>query len=183
MADRRKQAVGVLAGCAFAGAAWAFPWDIDMVDAAFYRAYEWAMLPLPEGVVSQNRSLTNLKRTDPEGAALTNPLDVSNADVQANGKRMFEVYCVTCHGADGKGGAPVTQNDPAAGKRRYPIPPPNLSGPGAISAVRSDGYMYLTMRGGSAIMPSYAGQMNSDEMWSVVAYIRTLDGAAPSAPQ
>jgi len=34
--------------------AYAFPWDIDLVDAIFYRGYEWRMPTTPEGAVSQN---------------------------------------------------------------------------------------------------------------------------------
>lgn len=40
-----------LGGLLFASTAQAFPWDIDMVDAIFYRAYEWEMMLPPEGVI------------------------------------------------------------------------------------------------------------------------------------
>ena len=36
------------------GTAAALPWDIDMVDGYFYRAYEWSMQEMPEGVVARN---------------------------------------------------------------------------------------------------------------------------------
>jgi mono/diheme cytochrome c family protein len=32
----------------------ALPWDIDMVDGYFYRAYEWSMQEMPDGVVARN---------------------------------------------------------------------------------------------------------------------------------
>lgn len=168
-------------------AAWAFPWDIDMNDADFYRAFEWAMSDLPEGVVSRNMYVANHDRLTPEGQALTNPYGADAAAV-ANGAVMFKTYCETCHGPEGKGGAAVVKNDPDAGIKRYPVPPPQLSGTGAISALRSDGYMYLTIRNGSAIMNGYDVQMDDHEMWDVVSYIRTLEGAqhtppAPPAPE
>jgi mono/diheme cytochrome c family protein len=61
---------------------------------------------------------------------------------------------------------------------RYPILPPMLSGDGAITGLRSDGYLYLTIRNGAAVMSGYGQAMDDDEMWAIVSYIRTLDGAA-----
>lgn len=163
----------------------AFPWDWDMVDSQFMRAYEWSMMQLPDAAVSINRYVPNANRMTPEGQALVNPLGASpSAEDIALGKQMFVVYCQTCHGVEGKGGAPVAMNDPAAGIKRYPVPPPMLSGPGSISASRSDGYIYLTIRNGGAIMPKYGPSMEDQEIWATVAYIRTLEGAAyvPPAP-
>jgi hypothetical protein len=35
------------------GTAYAFPWDIDLVDATFLRGYEWRMMTPAEGSISQ----------------------------------------------------------------------------------------------------------------------------------
>lgn len=172
----------LMAGLGFSSPASAFPWDWDMVDAQFFRAYEWAMMTLPDGAVTRDRFVPNYNRMTPEGQALTNPLTAPSAADLATGKKMFVIYCQTCHGVDGKGGSPVIKNDPANNIRRYPIPPPNLSGVGAITTSRSDGYIYLTIRNGGAIMPRYGAAMNDHEMWSVVAYIRTMEGAAATPP-
>jgi len=160
----------------------AFPWDIDMVDAQFFKAYEWAMMNLPDGAVTMNRYHENGDRMTPEGQAMVDPYGEPTPKDLASGKRMFDVYCVTCHGPDGKGGSPVTFNDPANNIRRFPIPPPMLSGDGAITALRSDGYIYLTIRNGGAIMPKYGPSMDDREIWDTVAYIRTLPGAQYVAP-
>ncbi|NOY26241.1 MAG: cytochrome c [Oligoflexia bacterium] len=170
------------AGLLASSTANAFPWDWDMVDAEFYKAYEWAMMSLPDGAVTMNHYVRNGDRMTPQGQAIKNPLtSPTNTDIVV-GQRMFSIYCQACHGVEGKGGAPVTKNDPANGIKRYPIPPPMLSGPGAITAVRSDGYIYLTIRNGGAIMPRYASQLDDSEMWAIVTYIRTLDGATFAAP-
>lgn len=163
--------VGLLAAAPAAAA----PWDIDMVDAYFYRGYEWKMMTPPEGAVSINRWVANADRLTPEGQALTSPYA---ADL-ASGERMFNVYCATCHGAKGLGGAPVADN--SSGKR-YPIMPPRMSGEGASSKLRTDGFIYLTIRNGGAIMPAYGSALNDDEMWSIVAYIRSLPGGAYEGP-
>jgi len=178
MAELRTfAAVGLaLAGLAAATPAHALPWDIDMVDAYFERGYEWNMMTVPDGAVSQNRWAPNGNRMTPEGQAMSNPYPVNDAFLE-KGEQMFGIYCQTCHGVEGKGGAPVA--DTKAGKR-YPVPPSVLSGAGAVSSLRSDGYLYLTIRNGGAIMPAYGQAMDDDEMWAIVSYIRTLDGAAYS---
>ena len=180
----------IVAGCAglvASTAAWAFPWDIDMVDAVFLRAFEWEMRGEPEGSVSINRYRENCdptcsdpaevqpewNRDDIGGTVQTNPLTASD-EVLEQGKFYFEVYCQTCHGVEGLGGAPVTNNEVGA---RYPAVP-MLSGPTAATAYRSDGWIYLTIRNGGINMPSYSYAMDDEQMWSVVSYLRTLPNAA-----
>ncbi|RME21294.1 MAG: hypothetical protein D6798_18510 [Deltaproteobacteria bacterium] len=173
--------VGLAAG--LSSPARAFPWDWDMVDNDFKRAYEWQMANLPDGAVTIDRYVPNADRMTPEGQALKNPFGAHpSEEVLAQGKHMFEVYCQACHGVEGKGNAPVTHNDPANNVRRYPVPPPMLSGTGAITAARSDGYIYLTIRNGGAIMPAYGPSMEDPEIWATVAYIRTLEGAQYTPP-
>ena len=179
----RRALVGAGALLAVSTTAWAFPWDIDMVDAVYLRAYEWVMQPPPEGTVSRSRYVANHSRDTPVGQALTNPYG-ANAEALAQGERMFEVYCQTCHGVNGQGGAEVMRNEPDVGIRRFPVPAPMLSGANAVSPGRTDGYIYLTIRNGGALMPGYKQAMSDQEMWATVAYLRTLEGAAyvPPAP-
>ncbi len=176
MAEFRTLArtAAVVAGLACSSTAFAAPWDIDLVDAYFYRGYEWKMMSVPEGAVSQNRWAPNADRFTPEGQALTNPYPV-NAATTADGEKLFNIYCATCHGLKGQGGAAVV--DLSKGQR-YPVPPPRLSGEGAVTPIRTDGYLYLTIRNGGALMGSYGSALDDQERWSIVSYIRTLDGAA-----
>ena len=186
----------------------AFPWDIDLVDSAFLRAYEWEMMLPPEGAIPTAAPYASIRqpeltissrtiyreacepsckepaatlpvwdRNTPEGVALDNPLDVNGQTADAvlqTGERMFSVYCAACHGAQGGGGAPVADTNV---KGRYPAGPPKLSGDGNSSKSRSDGYIFLTIRNGGNIMPSYSYAMSDEEIWSVVSYIRTLPQA------
>lgn len=177
----RSKLLAAAAGLALASStAYAFWWDIDMVDAYFVRAYEAPMKGLPEDAVSQNRWVANYDRLTPEGQALENPYPADEAHL-ALGEEMFNIYCDTCHGAEGKGGAAVMKNGPGA--NRYPVPPAMLAGPGNSSKLRSDGYIYLTIRNGGNIMKGYAISMNDEEMWSIVHYIRTLEDAQYTPPE
>ena len=149
----------------------------DMMDSTMVKAYEAEMRTLPEGVVSKNMYVQNYDRLTPEGQALTSPYE---ADVET-GEVMFQTYCAPCHNSDALGAGPVS--DMSAGSR-YPIPGVPLAGAAGVAKMRTDGYIYLTIRNGSAIMPAHGWAMTDQEMWSVVDYIRTLDGAAyvPPAP-
>lgn len=178
---RSKLLMAAVAGLGLASTtAYAFWWDIDMVDAYFVRAYEAPMLDLPEEAVSQNRWVKNYDRMTPEGQALENPYPADEAHL-ATGEKMFDIYCTTCHGAQGKGGAEVMRN--GNGIARYPVPAAMLSGPGNSSKMRSDGYVYLTIRNGGNIMKGYNISMNDEEMWSIVHYIRTLEDAQYQPPE
>jgi mono/diheme cytochrome c family protein len=50
-----------------------------------------------------------------------------------------------------------------------------LVGAAGVAKARSDGYLYLTIRNGGVIMPSYGLQLSDEEIWSVVSYVRELD--------
>lgn len=183
----------VAAGLFAAGVAWASPWDIDMINGVNFKAFEWKMRATPVGAVQtspwgpkddgayQTAYVAPVDRAKPEIDALVNPYPADPANI-AEGKHLFEVTCTPCHGPLGKGGGPVTQNDPAQNIRRFPIPAPLLSGPGNVSSLRSDGYIYATIRNGGALMPAYGISLTDHERWSVVSYIRTMEGTAHTPP-
>ena len=59
-----------------------------------------------------------------------------------------------------------------------------ISGAAGVAKLRTDGYLYLTIRNGGAVMPYYGWAMDDAEMWSIVQYVRTLPDAkyVPPAP-
>jgi mono/diheme cytochrome c family protein len=156
------------------------PWDVDMVDTRAVKAYERAMPGLPVGTVSQPNLTSpigyspNLRRESPEGQALVNPLPDDEA-TRAKGQAMMATYCAPCHGADGINLGPVAQPGRVPGV----VP---LAGPAGIVKLRTDGWLYLTIRNGGAIMPSYSWAMSDTEMWSLVRYLRTLPNSQPPPP-
>lgn len=190
-----------LGGMLIAGLAWASPWDIDMVDSAGFKAYEWKMEnPRVEGTVQrpqgaivrakdngayQNSYIAQHDRLKPEGKALQNPYPTDEAALK-KGEKMFRYSCAPCHGLEGKGNGPVTYNkpdpDPKKAVRRFAMPAPLLSGDGAVSPTRTDGYIYLTIRNGGAGMPAYGTSLTDQERWAIVAYIRSLEGGAYNPP-
>ena len=95
------------------------------------------------------------------GATLTSPFRWTQAVVD-DGKGLYGIYCVPCHGPSGTGDGPL------AGK----IPPPPAYKSERVLAF-APGRMYHVLTVGSGKMPSYAAQLSSDERWKVIAYVQT----------
>jgi len=135
-------------------------WLIDMFDARSVKAYEQPMRLPADGAVPTN-FVPNANRNIPaEANGLLNPHEVDLVD----GERNYDIYCAPCHAAEGKGNGPVAKR---SGGTIAGIP---LAG----SMARSEGFLYLTIRNGGALMPSYGWAMDDKEMWNVVAYLRSL---------
>ena len=164
MRSRPKLARGLAVGLLLvAGAAWASPWDIDMVDAVMFKAYEWKMKPQPAETVArvstsfprprspgnyQNAAIPEVSRLDSAATdALEDPYAAETNHIES-GKKLFAINCAPCHGQEGAGYGPVTTNDAEKGIRRFPMVAPMLSGNSSRVKTLSDGYLYLTIRNG-----------------------------------
>jgi mono/diheme cytochrome c family protein len=103
-----------------------------------------------------------------EFTSKTNPL-AGNADAAAAGQALYMSTCATCHGDSAKGDGP-------AGAALDPKPADLV----AAAAEFSDGSLYYiiseggTVTGMSASMVGYKTLFSDDELWQVVAYLKTL---------
>src|SRR5690349_21306254 len=116
--DRRhlkRVALGLVLVALGSTAAWAFPWDIDMVDSVAFKAFEWKMKKLPVGSVSisgYRGGYDKTTRMTPVGDALTNPMTAESLvttptgpiAASKKGEHLFNIYCRACHGENGQGG-------------------------------------------------------------------------------
>jgi len=96
--------------------------------------------------------------------ARTNPL-AGNADAVRNGQGLFRARCANCHGMD------------AAGVRG-----PDLTALWANG--RSDDGLFTTIRRGipGTEMPAASARTGDDDLWRILAYLRTLNVTPPAAP-
>ena len=96
---------------------------------------------------------------------LSNPLLPSKA-VLETGKRKFLTFCSPCHGNYAEGDSRL--------RGQFPKPPSLHS-----TKVRewADGNIYHVIMVGQNVMPSYANQLTTDEAWSIIHYVRTLQKA------
>jgi mono/diheme cytochrome c family protein len=107
----------------------------------------------------------------------TAPYDVASAKLVAppateasvaRGDSLFHTICWSCHGKTLAGDGPVSAKF---------IPPPDLLGESTRG--RTDGFMYMYMRHGGAVMPSYGNILSSRDAWSLVHYIRHMQKVSP----
>lgn len=97
-----------------------------------------------------------------------NPLPVS-AETLAQGQRLFQAHCVTCHGAEGHGDGPA-----AAGLNPRPAD---------LTAVHVDDhtdgtlFWWLTRGMAGTAMPAWEEQLAETERWTLIHYIRSLRAA------
>ena len=92
-------------------------------------------------------------------------LDVDK-DFIKRGQERFNIYCSVCHGYSGVGNGLVAQND------EY-----NVIVTSILSETlddKSDGYFYDIISNGKNNMKGYSGQINEEDRWAIVTYIRAL---------
>lgn len=96
------------------------------------------------------------------GRVLVNPMD-STAEIIAEGKALYSVYCTTCHGETGQG-------DGLVGKVFLGIPAYNL---GRVKEL-PEGQVFHTITYGRGRMMSHASQVSVDERWKITRYVQVL---------
>lgn len=101
------------------------------------------------------------------GLELISP-PVSPKEALARGAVVYANFCETCHGPSGTGDGRVAQ-------RGFPTPL-SLLAPNALKI--RDGQMFHILTYGQNNMPSYAAQIDRQDRWTVIAYVRTLQQAA-----
>ena len=87
------------------------------------------------------------------------------------GRTLFAIYCAPCHGVDGQGQGPIFLRAQKLNQGGF-VQPTNLQSPDIRS--RADGHIYNTIRNGIRNMPAYGSQINTQDRWAVVAYVRAL---------
>ena len=109
-------------------------------------------------------------QADEAGYSLRNPLEAS-PEIVARGEWVYTNLCIVCHGPKGAGDGHLT--------RVFPAPPSLMR-----AKVRnySDARIFHVPMRGQGSMPAYARQLEPNEVWSAVRYIRKLQSELPVAP-
>jgi len=93
---------------------------------------------------------------------------------QERGQKLYDIYCIVCHGKDGLG------NGPVVGPGRFPAP---TSLHDATVKAYKDGSFYQVITNGKGKMPAYAGKIEPEDRWAVVNYVRALQRAQAPHPE
>ena len=97
------------------------------------------------------------------------PVPVTEAMLK-RGQERFDIYCATCHDRTGAGNGMVVQ-------KGYPRPT-DLADARIIG--ERDGHLYDVIANGIRLMPAYGHQLDVEDRWAVVAYVRALQKARRS---
>ena len=82
------------------------------------------------------------------------------------GKERYNIYCSVCHGYTGDGNGLVAQND------QYSLIPTSLHSETLDG--KDDGYFFDVITNGVRNMPGYSHQINVNDRWAIVSYIKAL---------
>jgi mono/diheme cytochrome c family protein len=96
------------------------------------------------------------------GRELSNPIPRSPESL-AQGRALYETFCLVCHGERGQGDGPLVP--------KIPNPPTYTS-----ERVRTmaPGRIFHVISRGSGRMPSYAAQIPYEQRWLIVHYVNAL---------
>jgi mono/diheme cytochrome c family protein len=89
-------------------------------------------------------------------------------------ERLFLVNCAICHGPKLDGNGPLYKG----GDGPFPAKPADFMG-GAQYLSMPEGQMYYSVTYGKNKMGSYASQLNTEQRWMVIAYIKSKQAGAP----
>lgn len=109
-----------------------------------------------------SNAVATLAPVPAEFAGQSNPL---GADAAAAGAEVFKTNCESCHGPQGYGDGPAgVALDPA---------PKNLA---ELQTTAGDDYLYWRINTGKegTSMVAWKGVLTDEQIWQVVAFIRTL---------
>ena len=107
------------------------------------------------------------------GTMLNNPLDPT-LEVLQRGQKLFNIYCIVCHGEEGLGDGPVV------GPGRFPAPASLHSD---VVKMYKDGAIYQVITNGKNKMPGYADKLAVTDRWAVVHYVRALQRSLDPKPE
>ncbi len=141
--------------------------SVNMVDMPSVKAQERPMRSPVPGTMPRGFTPYPYGKDegDRAGQELKNPLPRITANFQ-RGEKLFNTYCIPCHGSMGKGDGSIVP--------KFPRPPSLHS-----DKVRnwSDGRIYHVISMGQNLMPSYATKIDPQDRWAVVLYVRALQRA------
>ena len=94
-------------------------------------------------------------------ANLKSPLDSLSRDSD-KGKELFEIYCISCHGASGNGKGKLVEREKFLGVPSYK------------DRVITEGSIFHVITYGLNSMGSHANQLSAHERWLVTDYVLKL---------
>ena len=120
----------------------------------------------PEGSVARgNFDENDVHATGKDGEQYVAKMPMAiTPDMLKRGQTKFNIYCAPCHSESGNGQGMVAKHGFEGVKSLIDDYARGLP----------DGQIFGAMTYGVRSMPTYSGQLTTDERWAVVAYVRAL---------
>ena len=145
----------------------------DMYESVGYETYSenpnhangmTTQLPV-EGTIARGQVPYDYENTnegyDAAKAELKNPLENSEANLDY-GKKMYDIYCASCHGKNGAGDGILVEREKFLGVPNYKDRDINA------------GSIYHVLIHGKNLMGSHSSQLTYKERWQVIHYVQKL---------
>lgn len=139
----------------------AWPWSRDLMNQPSIKPQEQIVKPYPLNIVPTTGLWTKVADRD-ETEELVNPIPASKESL-AIGRALFRTLCLPCHGATGMGNGPVGLI--------MEVPPVDLRSD-YVKEDLTDGWIWGTITFGGFVMPRYGYDLNPEERWDIVNYVR-----------
>jgi mono/diheme cytochrome c family protein len=94
-------------------------------------------------------------------STLKSPLELTEKN-KDNGKKMYNIYCISCHGAKGDGNGVLSQRDKFNGIPNYK------------DRDITEGSIYHVIMYGKGLMGSHSSQLTRKERWQIISYVEKL---------
>lgn len=147
----------------------------DMTYSQAYETYDTnnvfannSVLRMPvQGTISREMVPYPFVKTDEDrlqaGIELKNPLDETELE-PAEGKRLYDIYCLQCHGELGDGKGDLFTSG------RFPYPPASLISEKVQSGPEGEVYHVITV--GWGLMGEHGSMIRPNDRWRIVNYVK-----------
>ncbi|HMK61302.1 MAG TPA: cbb3-type cytochrome c oxidase subunit II [Dissulfurispiraceae bacterium] len=110
-------------------------------------------------------------RIEMKSPAAATSINLSDAKVIADGRVLYKDNCASCHGAEGKGDIGPSLVDREFLYNKSDVPDDVYFS--VIDKGTSEGAVFAGRKAKGG-MPGYNGQLDKNKIWSIVAYIRSI---------
>jgi mono/diheme cytochrome c family protein len=93
--------------------------------------------------------------------SVKSPLEKTSVNLE-NGKKMYTIYCISCHGKKGDGNGYLSEADKFVGIPSYK------------DRDITEGSIYHVLMHGKNLMGSHSSQLTYNERWQIVQYVEVL---------
>ncbi len=133
---------------------------------------------VPRGQLRQDDHFYRGLEGDEWATTFPAQLDIDTSTMD-RGHEQYNVYCAPCHGEDGLGGGPIHE-------RALEIQSPEWLMPTSIHdqnvTRQPHGQLYNTISHGIRTMPGYRAQIDEEDRWAIVLYLRALQRSQKALP-